>query len=363
MTLPESRNDILNSSRERRWFAVGLTGILLILFLFMISGLLFGVIAGILLWTATDGLYRRLLKAMRGRRGAAAGVCVAITVLVIIIPVTLLVMLMTADAASLAQRAQEWYSPHKAEVEARIETFTNGGSIYVLNYRITAADVMEKLEQASGQIGQFFISLVQNAAGGVARAVLLLFVSLYALFFFYLDGAAFLDWLKRMLPLDRAQSERLLSDFFSTCKASLKTLIVIGFIQGSLGGLAFWVCGIPAPFFWTMLMAVASIIPAVGAQIILVPAGIFLIAAGKAWFGIGLLLWSLLVIANIDNLLRPYLVRREVNLHELLVFVSSMGGIATFGFFGVILGPVIAAMLKTSLQIYAEWQKPPNLTA
>ncbi|RPH93750.1 AI-2E family transporter, partial [candidate division KSB1 bacterium] len=91
------------------------------------------------------------------------------------------------------------------------------------------------------------------------------------------------------------------------------------------------------------------------------PAAIFLIIAGKTWFGIGLLLWSLIVIANIDNILRPYLVRREVNLHELLVFISSMGGIATFGFFGVILGPVIAALLKTSLQIYAESQGPPAI--
>ncbi|RPH93589.1 AI-2E family transporter, partial [candidate division KSB1 bacterium] len=270
MTQPDAPRESSNSSRRQRWFAVALTGLLLILFLFMISGLLLGVIAGILLWTVTTGFHKKILKAMRGRRAAAAGISVVITLLVFVIPIALLVMLMAADAASLAQQAQEWYAPHKSEVEARIEGFTHGGSFYILDYRITAADVMSKLEQASGQIGTFLISLVQNAAGGVARAMLLLFVSLYTLFFFYLDGAAFLDWLKRMLPMNPAQSNRLLSDFFSMCKASLKTLAIIGFIQGSLGGLAFWVCGIPAPFFWTMLMAVASIIPAVGAQIILV---------------------------------------------------------------------------------------------
>jgi predicted PurR-regulated permease PerM len=103
---------------------------------------------------------------------------------------------------------------------------------------------------------------------------------------------------------------------------------------------------------WAVLMGLASIIPAVGAQIILFPAALLLIFTGHTVSGIGLLLWSWIVIANVDNVLRPILVGKDTNLHPLLVFLSTVGGITYFGFFGFLLGPVIASLLRASLQIY-----------
>jgi predicted PurR-regulated permease PerM len=337
---------------NRRLFIVLLAGLFLVLFLFMISGLLIGVVGGIILWTITDGIFQRLAKKLR--RGMAATVSLLITLMLFILPIAILVTLMAFDAATFAQRAQQWFEPYRPEIETRVQEFMRGGSLYVFDYRITAADVMERLDKASGQITGFLLGLVQKTAGGVAQGILQIFVALYTLFFLYLDGAIFLEWLKKLLPVTKPQADRLFDEFLGTCKASLKTLIVIGLVQGTMGGVAFWICGIPAPFFWTMLMAAASVIPAVGAQIILVPAAILMMIVGKVGYGVGLLLWSLIVVANIDNFLRPYLVKREINLHQLLVFLGTLGGIATFGFFGVILGPVIAALLKTSLQIYGD---------
>lgn len=345
------RSDVIN---HRSFIAATLIA-LLVLFLFMISGLLLGVAAGVILWSFTNGIFERFAKKFK-KRSRAASLALLVTILLVIVPIGALVMLMVFDAATFAHRVQTWYEPHRSTVEARVEEFMSGGSVWIFDYEITSAEIMERVDQASGQIGGFLLKLVQKTAGGVAQAILQIFVALYTLFFFYLDGAKFLEWLKGWLPISRSQTDSLLADFFGTCRASLRTLGIIGLIQGSLGGLAFWICGIPAPFFWTMLMAIASVIPAVGAQIILVPAALLLILIGKFTYGIGLLLWSVVVIANIDNLLRPYLVKRETNLHELLVFLSTLGGIATFGFFGVFLGPVVAALLKTTIGIYSELQ-------
>lgn len=354
MAEPDEHIEDKAAKSRRLWFIFALCVVLLITFIVMISDLLLGVIGGMLLWTMTRRLHQRLTEKLRGRRGRAAGISLLIVLLVVVIPLTGAVVLMASEAASLALRAAKWIEPHKPVIEERLTRVMSGEGVVVLGYEITPDEITARLQQFSAQLGQFFVKLIRQTAGGIASTVLLIFVMLYTLFFFYLDGDAFLDWLKRLLPLRPEQTERLFADFFATSKASLKTLAVIGVVQGGLGGLAFWIVGIPSPLFWTLLMAVATVIPAVGAQIILLPAAGLLMLFGKFWFGFALLLWSWLVIANVDNLLRPYLVSREINLHELLVFLSSIGGIAMFGFFGVLIGPVIASLLKVSLNIYRE---------
>jgi predicted PurR-regulated permease PerM len=349
-----SLNEPLSNRSCAVRFALLLVVLLLAVALYMVSSLLTGIVAGLLLWSMTSGLYRRILSGLRGHRAAAAGLTVLATLLLVVVPVSLLIGLMAADAATLAARVQEWLAPYRPTVEARLRDFLHGGSISILNYEITADAVLQRLEQASGQIGQFLVALLQKTAGGLARTLLLVFVALYSLFYFYLDGDRFIEWLKRAVPLQPQHSDAILHSFFATSKATLKTVGIIGLMQGVLGGLAFWVCGIPAPFFWTMLMAMASVIPAVGAHIILIPAAVLLLLLGKIGFGIGLLLWSQLVIANEDTVLRPYLVKRDVHLHPLLIFLGTLGGIAAFGVLGVVLGPVIAALLVASLTVLRE---------
>lgn len=339
---------------HRRRFALVLVIVLLVLFFRMIGSLLLGVIVGLLLWVMTRRVYNFFLRLTRNRQGISAGLSLLTTIVLVIAPITLILMVMISDAASFARQVGVWIDSYRPQVEETLARINLEGKFDLLGFEIQLADLSDKLQEFAGSVVQFLLMILQKTAGGIASAVLLLFLALYTLFFCYLRGQQFLDWLKRMLPLSHEQSERLFSDFFATSKATLKTLGVIGAVQGSLGGLGFWVCGIPSPFFWTVLMALASVIPAVGAQIIIVPACILLMLIGKFWWGMGLLLFSLVVIANIDNLLRPYLIEKEINLHEIIVFLSTIGGIAMFGFFGFLIGPVIASLLKASIQIYAE---------
>lgn len=339
--------------QNRRRFVLLLTLGLLVLFLYTISDLLPATAGGIVLWTMTAGLFNKIQQKVR-KRGVAAALTMFSSLLLIIVPLAVIVLLTAADAAKLAQKAQSWFEPYRPQISATIESISRRKSFDLFGYTITVDHITQGIEGASSKIGQFLLNLLKRMAGGVAYTLLMLGVLLYTLFFFYLDGDRFLEWLKKLLPLDAEQSSRLLADFFATSRSTLKTVVVLGALQGTLGGLAFWVCGVPAPFFWGVIIAVASVIPAVGTQIICVPAAVLLILIGDTWYGIGLLIWSLVVVSSADNLLRPILVKHDVQLHELLVFLSTVGGIAAFGVFGVLIGPVIASLLKVSLQMY--WQ-------
>jgi predicted PurR-regulated permease PerM len=342
---------------NRRRFAIILVIGLLAVFLYMISKLLLGVIGGLLLWAVTQPLFRKLVKWTKGRQKLSAALSLIATVVFLVVPAAIILFFMAADAANLAQSAGKWLEPYRPVIEQKLGEIGAAGKVDLFGYELQVKDLTAKLQQATGKIANYLLLILKKTAGGIASAVLLIFIMLYTLFFCYLDGPEFLKWLKRMLPLSDEQSGRLLNDFFVTSITTLKTMGIIGLVQGILGGLGFWICGIPSPFFWTVLMALASIIPSVGAQIILVPASILLMLIGKFWWGFGLLLWSVLVIANVDNFLRPYLVKRAINLHELIVFLSTIGGITVFGFFGFLVGPVIAALLKASMQIYSEMYK------
>ena len=348
-----------NSILRERFITVTML-VLFGVFLYVVSSLLLGAVGGFLLWGTSRGVYDKFLKWTRGRKNLAATLSV-LTILVLVIgPVVTILSLVVNDAVNLTNQGIDFFNELKPRVNDLASRFTQGPAPSVMGYELDIDKVIEKLQEFSGTAAQYLVVALQKTAGGVANAFLQVFVMLYTLFFCYTDGAGFIEWLKKLIPLSSEETDRLFGNFFDTSITSLKALGIIGVVQGSLGGLAFWACGIPSPFFWTVLLVFATIIPVFGAQIIMVPAGIALILFGKIGYGVGLLLWSFIVIANADNLLRPYLVGRAVKLHELVVFLTTLGGIAAFGFWGFLIGPVIAALLKVLTEFYIDTHSPPE---
>ena len=148
----------------------------------------------------------------------------------------------------------------------------------------------------------------------------------------------------------------------------IKGALLIGVIQGTLAGIGFAVVGIEAAVFWGAIMAVLSILPGIGAPLVWVPAVIYLFMSGQVVAGIGLLVWSGGVVGSIDNFLRPVLVGRDTKMPDLLILLSTLGGVALFGASGLVLGPILAALFLTVLAMYsrvfADWlnvdQSPAN---
>ena len=133
-------------------------------------------------------------------------------------------------------------------------------------------------------------------------------------------------------------------------RATVKGNVLVAVIQGTLGGLAFWVLGVHAPVLWGVVMAFLSLLPAIGAALIWGPVAIYLLATGAIWKGVALIAFGVLVIGLIDNVLRPILVGKETKLPDYVVLVSTLGGLAIFGLNGFVLGPVIVAMFIVRLR-------------
>ena len=144
----------------------------------------------------------------------------------------------------------------------------------------------------------------------------------------------------------------LLSRFVRVTKATLKGTFLIGLIQGVMGAVAMAIAGIPNVFFWGLVMVVLSVIPALGPALVWLPASIILIVQGNTLSGILLMVFGIVVIGNIDNLLRPKLVGKDAQMPDLMILFGTLGGLAMFGMAGIIIGPIIAALFMTLWEIY-----------
>jgi len=177
------------------------------------------------------------------------------------------------------------------------------------------------------------------------------------MFFFLLDGRRILEKILYYVPLASKEEDRMVGKFLSVSRATLKGTLVIGIVQGALGGLSFWVAGINGAVFWATIMAVLSIIPGIGTGLIWVPAVIYLFAEGHAGTAIGLTIWNAAVVGSVDNVLRPWLVGKDTQMPDLLILLGTMGGIVLFGAAGIVIGPLIAALFVTVWEIYGEMFK------
>ena len=166
---------------------------------------------------------------------------------------------------------------------------------------------------------------------------------LYLLFFFLRDGPRMVEALVRALPLGDQRERHLLGRFAEVSRATIKGTLVVGIVQGAIGGIAFAVLGIGAPVLWGVVMALLSILPVVGTALVWLPTAIILIVNGQIFGGVALILVGVFAIGLIDNLLRPILVGRDTRLPDYLILLATLGGLAGFGLAGIIIGPIIAA--------------------
>ncbi|HYE59553.1 MAG TPA: AI-2E family transporter, partial [Candidatus Kapabacteria bacterium] len=189
------------------------------------------------------------------------------------------------------------------------------------------------------------------------RFIFMLFLMLYTLYYFLKEGKVLLNRIMHLSPLGHENEEVLYERFTSTARATMKGTFIIGGIQGILGALLFFITGIKGAFVWGVIMTLLSIIPGIGSFIIWFPAGIIQLALGNLWQGLTILLFGTFVISLIDNLLRPPLVGKDIQMHPLIVLFSTLGGLALFGISGFIIGPIIAALFLSVLSIYDFYYK------
>jgi predicted PurR-regulated permease PerM len=189
---------------------------------------------------------------------------------------------------------------------------------------------------------------------GSAWAVVEFLIVLYALFYLLRDRHRILNAVRGWVPLSQAETDEVFERVDDTIWASVYGTLMVAAVQGTLGGVVFWLLGLPAPVLWGVVMGLLAVIPFLGAFVVWAPAAVVLLLQG-AWVKALLLTgWGLVVIGLIDNVLYPFLVGKQMRLHTLAVFVAIVGGLAAFGAAGVILGPAIFAV---TVALFDVWRR------
>jgi predicted PurR-regulated permease PerM len=179
-----------------------------------------------------------------------------------------------------------------------------------------------------------------------------LLLTFYLLFYFLRDRHLALDSLRSLAPLSPAEMDRVFSRVTATIHATVYGTLVVATIQGTLGGLMFWILGLPAPLLWGLIMGLLAVIPVLGAFVIWIPAAIWLATQGMWGKALLLTAWGGIVVAGIDNLIYPILVGNRLHQHTLLTFISLVGGLIVFGSSGIILGPLSVTLTLLLLEIW-----------
>lgn len=186
----------------------------------------------------------------------------------------------------------------------------------------------------------------------IAKTVFQFFLTIFSMYFFFLDGEKFVKYLKRMTPLNQAQVGTTFSYLKEVVEGTMYGGVVMALIQGALGGILFAIMGIDSAVFWGAVMGFLSFLPILGPFLIYIPAGLILLIGGSPIKGILMILIGTLVISQVDNFVRPLLFRGKTQMHTLLMFFSIMGGVALFGLVGIALGPLVTAVFLSILKIF-----------
>lgn len=338
------------TARVEKGFLLFLVAGITILFLvmirqFVVALILAGVFAGM-----SRGLFLNLSDELGGRAKIAALLTVLALFLVIVAPLGGFLALVVAQAVDIAEAAGPWMREQSGRFEAWIVWLR--GLPVLGQFLPDQAAIAGSMSDFAGQAGSFLVNNLTAATTGTVNLVLQLFVMLYAMYFFLTDGPAILARILHFTPLDDESERKLVDRFVSVTRATIKGSILVGLIQGALAGSAFFILGVAGAAFWSTVMAVLSVIPVLGSGIVWAPASIILISSGRVGAGLGLALWGMIVVSTIDNFLRPRLIGRDTKMHDLLVLLSTFGGLGMFGLVGFIVGPIVAALFLTVWDLF-----------
>ena len=321
---------------------------------------------GAVFWAAILGIvfapmYRRLASRAPNRRSLAALGTLLVIVLIVILPSAVITTMLLQEGFDIYRRVQSGELNPARHIQTMFSALPPWLTSMLERLDLTTlADVQERFSAAIGRSMQFFAGQAVNIGQNTLEFIVSFFMMLYLLFFLLRDGAMLRVRVGRAVPLRPELQHDLAIRFATVIRATIKGNVVVAIVQGALGGLAFWVLGISGALLWGVLMAFLSLLPAVGTALVWIPVAIYLLASGELWQGIALIAFGTLVIGLVDNVLRPVLVGKDTKMPDYVVLLSTLGGMAVFGFNGFVIGPVIAAMFIAVWETFAAMRSRAN---
>jgi predicted PurR-regulated permease PerM len=341
-------------------FILILYGAFLILTPFL-TAITWAVILAILVYP----VYIWLLGIFRGRATLAALTVISAITLLVIAPGIELVRFLTEEAILLVQSVRSLMDEEgKQQWLTRPWVQQLVGWWDLLSFRLMAFNIninwKELLVQGAQNSSKFLVERVTGIAQNVLLFTVNFIIALITLFFLLRDGKQFFSRLQLLLPMDRQHQQRLFKNIVDAVLAVVHGSLVVGMIQGLLAGLAYYFLGVPFAVLWGVATGFFALLPVGGSTLVTIPATIYLFLQGETIRSFVLLAWSLGIVGTVDNVLKPLIIGNRLGLPVLFLFFGILGGLALFGALGIVLGPVIFALLRALLDLYSEEYRQPE---
>ena len=220
------------------------------------------------------------------------------------------------------------------------------------NLRISESDITSSITQTAQNLSGFLVAQSTNVLKSVALLIFNFFLLFFSMYFFYKDGPGLVESAKMMIPLPRQYENNIFQKFHAVSLAMLYGIFLTAMVQGLLGGVGMHVAGIENAVFWGTVMGILGMLPIGGTAIVWMPASIILFVSGHYFAGIGLFLWGALIVAVVDNVIKPLLIQRGTQTYPLATFLTVIGGLIVFGLKGAILSPMILVVFLTLVHLY-----------
>ncbi len=317
----------------------------------------------LLAWVITTlfrPIYTYLLEKLKFPKWAATLTSVLTVLFTVLVPISIFVNISIAqfqvfykDINSFLQGGNNVYDVVVASFDKLNVMLAR---IPYVEYRLSIENVKLLIQQNVTPVANFLFGYSVNLGVSFAQSFPLIIVLMYLIWYGFPEYERILRLIKRLSPLAENLDDLYIGRVTAMIKGIVKGTLSIAVIQGSIAAISLWVAGVPYVFFWFITLIVLSVLP-LGASFITIPAAGILFLMGNYWQAIFILVVQFLFTSTIDNILRPYLVPKEAEIHPVLLLLSFIGGIQVFGIWGFIYGPLIMVVMMTTIEIYQNYYK------
>ena len=320
---------------------------------------LWAIVLSVLMWP----LYSKLRKKRGGNE--AATITVLATIGAVVVPLAATLWMVGAQISAMTHSAKSHVDPNapkKSQIQQVMASLDTNIGPTVKRYAPEFGFEKwydENQEQVTKQLQPAAVSGTIQGLTKVGTGALTVVIALLTMFFLLRDGHKLLEPAYELVPLPREKTQAILERLYMTVHGVFVGVVLVSVIQGMLATVGYAVAGVPAWLVFGVATTVLCIIPLLGAPVIYIPMSLLLIFQGKTTHGIGLLLWGFLVVSQIDNVLKPFLIGAKVNMHPMGIFFSVLGGVVVMGPIGLLVGPMLLAVLLTMIEIIREMRALP----
>lgn len=296
--------------------------------------------------------YDKLTKFLKGRQKIAALLMCLMLVVIIILPAFKGIIYTANKSVQAYTDTAAYFADHSFSDVLKTPFFSklnlDGFNFSGYNNDVVQNVLLDFLQKSSNWMLSGATAVLMETTSFIISLTMIILT----MFFFFIDGKAMLNKFMYLLPLKDKYNKEIFNKFREISYTTMISTFVVAIAQGVVGAIGFAFVGFPA-FLAGVLVALLSLLPYVGSMIFYVPVGLYYLIMGQTWQGIFIILWGFLIIGTIDNIIRAWMLKDKAQINPIFIVFSVLGGIVVFGFWGVVLGPLLVAITATVLHIYS----------